>query len=219
MPPPRAGNIQGPIRHDFNQRQPHFVGPPRPFEVWSCSLHGEFVRHGVAAGACYRCRREREDYQRERRDAVRKPPRPPHEKEPGCSMCGRFPLPGKRRSWCSDDCVDLWMIATTTAAALKHLTAIHGPCCWECGHYAEPERQNHYSANPGQILTPVRMVLLTLEVEHTRPLWSLTEQERTELRWWLPFNLALLCRTCHRAKTKREAAERAAIRRGQEAMI
>lgn len=107
-------------------------------------------------------------------------------------MCGTTPLPGRRRSWCSDACVDLWNLATMPRVQLSQLVALHGPGCWSCG-----------SDHDG------------LEVEHVRPLWSLTDDERGELRWWLPFNLQLLCRTCHRAKTAREAGERAARRRAE----
>jgi 5-methylcytosine-specific restriction endonuclease McrA len=54
-----------------------------------------------------------------------------------------------------------------------------------------------------------------LFVDHVRPRWSLTEQQRGELRWWLPFNLQLLCGRCHADKTAREAAERAELRRAR----
>lgn len=53
------------------------------------------------------------------------------------------------------------------------------------------------------------------EVDHVRPLWSLTDEERLELRWWLPFNLQLIGSRCHKAKTAREAALRAAWRQGE----
>lgn len=56
--------------------------------------------------------------------------------------------------------------------------------------------------------------LVALEVDHRRPLWSLTDDERDDLDWWLLGNLQLLCPDCHKAKTKREAADRAALRRG-----
>lgn len=53
------------------------------------------------------------------------------------------------------------------------------------------------------------------EVDHVRPLWSLTQEERLELRWWLPFNLQLIGHSCHKAKTAREAHLRAAWRQGE----
>lgn len=75
------------------------------------------------------------------------------------------------------------------------MVATHGRICWGCG-----ARGDH----------------LFLELEHIRPLWSLTPEERLEHRWWLPYNLQLLCRPCHRAKTAREARERFDIGRARE---
>lgn len=142
--------------------------------------------------ACPTCRHEAEERQREQRRraaAKRQPPRPPHEGQPGrCALCGTSPLPPRRRSWCSDACVFTWTLATIPKAAKAHLLELHGCTCWSCGE-ATPAGE--------------------LELEHRRPLWSLTDHERTELRWWLPFNLQLLCVPCHRAKSAREAAERA----------
>ena len=86
--------------------------------------------------------------------------------------------------------MDLWNIATSGQAAYHHLVELHGPACWGCGDTTHE-----------------------LEVEHVRPLWSLTDTERLELRWWLPYNLQLLCVPCHRAKSRREAGERAMLRR------
>lgn len=85
--------------------------------------------------------------------------------------------------------MQIWEWASTPAAATAHLIDLHGPACWGCG---ATDRD--------------------LELEHVRPLWSLTDDERLELRWWLPFNLQLLCVPCHKAKTAAEAAERASQR-------
>jgi hypothetical protein len=85
----------------------------------------------------------------------------------------------------------MWRLASDRNYCHKHLKKLHGPRCWTCG-----KRRR-------------------LELEHTRPLWSLTDQERTQLRWWLPFNLTLMCEDCHRDKTRAETSLRAAIRRGE----
>lgn len=135
-------------------------------------------------------RAERERQARARSAAIRRPPKPATWDAPGCRMCGTTDLPPRRRSWCSDACVDLWQIASTPAFAAAHLAKLHGPACWGCG--ATDQRT---------------------ELEHVRPLWSLTDEERTELRWWLPFNLQLLCVPCHRTKSAAEAGQRAALRR------
>jgi hypothetical protein len=53
-----------------------------------------------------------------------------------------------------------------------------------------------------------------LEVDHKVPLWQVADLPPDERRVYFgPTNLWLLCPACHKAKTKREAAERAALRR------
>lgn len=148
--------------------------------------------------------------------AARIPPRPPFEHLKGvCAMCGGE-LAGRRRSWCSDACVNLWFLATDRGTQLRQLTDLQGQECWECEQrvsypsYHQAYRRNYrWYGMQG----PPKPVGVRLEVDHVRPLWSLTDPERLELRWWLPFNLQLLCRSCHAAKTKREAGDRAAARR------
>lgn len=57
-----------------------------------------------------------------------------------------------------------------------------------------------------------------LEVDHKVALWTVAHLPDDERRWYFgPGNLWLLCPRCHKAKTKREAAERAAQRRFQKA--
>lgn len=52
-----------------------------------------------------------------------------------------------------------------------------------------------------------------LELDHRIPLWSVADLPDEERRWYFgPGNLWLLCPSHHKDKTKREAAERAAIR-------
>lgn len=89
---------------------------------------------------------------------------------------------------------------------------LHGPSCWECGETWLPGERPWWWRPDYHGPPDPRPVALALD--HVRPLWSLTESERAELRWWLPFNLQLLCGRCHGAKTRREAGERAALRRG-----
>lgn len=83
------------------------------------------------------------------------------------------------------------MAASSSGLMLRHLVGLHGWRCWHCGEES-----------------------LALDVDHVRPLWSLSEEERGEPRWWLPFNVQLLCPSCHRAKTAREARWRAMARAG-----
>jgi hypothetical protein len=124
--------------------------------------------------------------------SIRRPPDPPFRGQAGrCSLCGEA-VSGRRRTWCSQACVDLWWIATTPRIAYYHLSVMFGDVCWVC--FDEPGG----------------------EVDHVRPLWSLGVQERQQLRWWLPFNLQLIGPRCHKAKTAREAALRAAWRKGEQ---
>lgn len=104
-----------------------------------------------------------------------------------CNLCG-VDVVKPRRSWCGDRCVQINDLAGDRKTQLKHLMGFYDRC-WSCDSWGP------------------------LEVDHVRPLWSLTDHERTEFRWWLPFNLQLLCTDCHKVKTAREAAERAAIAR------
>lgn len=146
--------------------------------------------HLVTCPACIWIR-DKPKADRRRRGAarareLRRPPRPPFEAQPGvCNLCGEV-LEGRRRTWCSDACVTVWFIATSQTHARYQLVELHGRRCWSCG---EPAGR--------------------LEVDHRRPLWSLDPIERLDLRWWLPFNLELLCVPCHRAKTAAEAGMRA----------
>lgn len=132
-------------------------------------------------------------------DDLRRPPRPRFamaglvDGKRVCPMCGE--PAGRKRGWWHQTCVVLWRIAAFPGVAIADLIATTGRICWSCR-----ERGPH----------------LFLELEHVRPLWSLTPEERTQLRWWLPFNLQLLCRACHKAKTAAEARERFDLNRARD---
>lgn len=167
-------------------------------------------------GECWDCwekDRERQRAKSRRSAEVRNPPRPPFEKVAGaCSLCGTTDLPPRRRSWCSDLCVDTWNLATSAAYATRQLIDLHGDRCWSCDRTEETvevERWLHDadSIDLVQVTRPV-----TLFLDHVRPLWLLTVDEAAELRWWLPYNLQLLCGPCHGRKTRSEARLRALIR-------
>lgn len=97
-------------------------------------------------------------------------------------MCGE--LSTAKRGWWHPECAETWKLAAFPRFAFGALR-LEGNRCWRCDARDR-----------------------ALELEHIRPLWSLTPAERLELKWWLPFNLQLLCRECHRAKTAHEAADR-----------
>lgn len=55
--------------------------------------------------------------------------------------------------------------------------------------------------------------VVALEVDHRVPLWSVAHLPDEERRWYFgPGNLWLLCPKHHKEKTRREAAERAALK-------
>lgn len=174
----------------FDHREParFFIGPPPPTIIRRCALHGDYRTALSTPAPCWTCEAE----ERRRRASRRQPPRRPYQGVADhCDLCGLTPLPPRRQNWCSDECGRLWMALTDGPMMRGILVAETGWFCWSCGEPAT-----------------------SLEVDHVRPLWSLTEEMRAELRWWMPSNLQLLCSTCHKAKTAHEAGVRARVRRG-----
>jgi hypothetical protein len=133
--------------------------------------------------------------------SVRRPPRPPFETTLGvCSMCGG-PLPGRRRSWCSDACVDIWNVATRQPDALAHLVGLHGHRCWGCGAdwevrerepyelfgYVYEYPRDHAGRGPHCRIEmpphgPPSPRPVRLDVDHIRPLWSARRLGIVEIR-------------------------------------
>ena len=139
---------------------------------------------------------------------IRTPPRPPFEAAPRqkradgklhpvCPICGI--VRPKGRGWWHPECAELWRYAAFPADGLSLLIKAHGYGCWSCGRVWLDLREMVWRG---------RLTIVRPELEHVRPLWSLTAEERRQIRWWLPFNLQLLCRACHKAKSAREARER-----------
>lgn len=72
----------------------------------------------------------------------------------------------------------------------------------------------HFWADVEGPFTPVRFREIDLELDHDVPLWRvahLPDEER--IKYFRIENLRLRCRECHKAKTAREAAERAKLKR------
>lgn len=174
---------------------------------WQRANGRDVTQHEIVAAqrrvTCYSCRAAR----RRRAGAHRKRPDLPLVSG-ACQLC-QSPLPPRRRSWCSDACGQIWMGASNGTIMLAHLIELHGRECWTCGARWQPGRAQTWRSELG----PPLPVPVMLEVDHIRALWSLTDEERSQPRWWLPFNIQLLCPTCHKAKTAGEAAARAAARR------
>lgn len=127
---------------------------------------------------------------------LREPPRLPFDRAPAgiCRVDGEKVKP-PRRLYCSAECSEIYpmLFANSAWQAWRFARDVFGDRrarCMCCG----AER-------------------VALELDHIRPLWSLTPAERLEWRWWLPYNLWLICIQCHRKKTALEAAARATLRR------
>ena len=86
----------------------------------------------------------------------------------------------------------MWQLATDTNVVKQHFHGLGLRCCWSCGRTGQ-----------------------RFQVDHVRPLWSLSPEDRLELRWWLPFNLQLLCQPCHREKSAWESRLRPAVQQGK----
>lgn len=122
-----------------------------------------------------------------------------------CHWCGGPVTAPRRRTWCSDECVQEWTIRTSPAAVRYAVWKRDHGICAECGTDHSIERTTAY----GDTYT------VGLEgpwdADHILPVWKGGGLAGLD-------GYQTLCRTpCHAAKTARDAAERAAMRRPVEA--
>jgi hypothetical protein len=133
------------------------------------------------------------------------------------------------------DCLLTFFLHTRPAQQYAHVAARDGEVCWDCkgaplkvvrgqevwtyGDYERPQdwRDWHGDLGPkgaviGQLVGRYCQVEIKigLEIEHEMPLWLVAHLPDEERRpYFGPGNLRLRCTRCHKAKTKREAGERA----------
>lgn len=159
--------------------------------------------------------------------SCRTPPRKPNPRTPKgfCVWCGAK-CEGRRRSWCSDKCVDEYRIANFAGAAQKAAWERDEGKCASCGSTPESRRQwrarrNQWKRYPppeyeaGTLVTWIENVDPGWNADHIIPLWSVDRAAPDAFRFWRIENIATLCEPCHKAKTKAEAAQRAALKRPQ----
>lgn len=119
--------------------------------------------------------------------------------------------PDPRRSWCRDanghsPCLHQWNLHSRSEVQFNWLVDEHGERCNGC-----------------RVEKPMRVIMIgsyedsasDLQVDHIEPLWlvALTVPPEDRRRYFGPENLQLLCGKCHKSKTRREAAERAQMKR------
>lgn len=130
------------------------------------------------------------------------------------------------------ECIQAFYLHTRMPEQRDFLLRRDGPRCWDCdvlaGRWIErgesdPDKLRTWGAQwvrwyPEAVFVAPFCHLAwqtDLEVDHEIPLWSvahLPDDERAA--YFGPVNLRARCPRCHAAKTKREAAERAAVKAG-----
>ena len=135
----------------------------------------------------------------------RRPPMPVGRLFGSCPWCGVH-LHEKRRQW-HPRCVRAYRIACFSKDQRDAVFERDAGVCAVCS--AKPnEKRDHQG------------FLIGWDADHIRPLWSTPQEVSLEDRdaWWGLANLQTLCWDCHKAKSRREANERAARRSRQVSM-
>ncbi len=132
-----------------------------------------------------------------------------------CRLCGRDGLPSRRYSW-HPRCADTIQAALFQGSATRWCLRRQRGVCASCPKVLAVLKDGGGSYGPYWDILP-----RAVEIDHVVPLWRVAtfEASRQTIRWWLPGNLQVLCVPCYRAKTKREAAERAELRAPQIALF
>jgi len=156
-----------------------------------------------------------------------------------CPWCGVLETAPRRR-W-HPDCVALYRIACFSEDQRRAVWRRDRGQCAGCGlmvvevpigwkrawpllatyHQEAPPHVRFENLKPNSVpdyrswYCGVEPIFAEWFADHIKPLWSRPADLPLDQReaWWGLSNLQTLCRACHDAKTAREAAERAALRR------
>lgn len=162
----------------------------------------------------------------------RRPPMPPPQRAGTCQWCGgailyppghkRAGEPNLRRSW-HPECVEVFCIATRSVNQREACWRRDAGRCAACGVVAVRrgwERGREYydwtsRHGSGRAVRVSWTDLHEWDADHIKPLWSAPHDLGLADRdqWFGVENLQTLCRACHKAKSAREAAERATVKR------
>lgn len=148
-----------------------------------------------------------------------------------CRWCGGEILHGRaaQRSWHDGradepDCLAVYYLHSRRENQFAHVANRDGLRCWDCKEAPERWLRDQYESvvwdptwrrgdDPLGAYVGVQRVT-ALEVEHETHLWAVAHLPDDVRRTFFgPMNLRLRCPPCHKAKTAREAAERAKKRR------
>jgi 5-methylcytosine-specific restriction endonuclease McrA len=168
----------------------------------------------------------------------RKPPQSPHAHSGHCQWCGDPVRPGptgRDRGWHQGrdeepDCLRTYFIANGHHEAAKRALVARdggrcqdcGQCCyvavkhmtyWGAGEVARDPDSGRCSEYPHSVVSWHR--IKAWQIEHEVPLWSIDRSLPWEqlIQYWLLPNLRTCCEDCHKAKTAREAVQRAKEKR------
>lgn len=129
--------------------------------------------------------------------------REPNERAPGtCKVCANL-ITGKHHHPVHHACSELWMVMQAmTDPLLAVASTLNGRVCAECkSPVSITRRQARYAKNGPKA-----------HADHIIPLWRADRRDPQHWRLWAAPNIQLLCPPCHKLKTGRESAERAASR-------
>ena len=126
-----------------------------------------------------------------------------------CRLCARGNLPTNRHSWhpkCSRLATAIYNVWGSLSWCLRRQEGKCNVCQTQLAVKDGKYDYNHYW-----------QVKHRTEIDHIVPFWKvdMMPREKQTIRYWLPGNLQALCRSCHAAKTKREAGERSRARSAQ----
>lgn len=147
-------------------------------------------------------------------------PRWPNRGQGWCCWCGEA-VEKPARTW-HKDCLTDYRLHTWPDYQIAYVRERDGEACWDCKTPVEkwlgrgPTYRASWNSPDPVYVGPYFSLkrVSALELEHEVPLWSVAHLPAEERRpYFGPRNLRLRCPECHKAKSRREAAERAALKR------
>lgn len=142
-------------------------------------------------------------------------PRWPNRGDGWCAWCGEA-VARPARTW-HKACLEQYQLHTWPAVQIAFVKDRDGAKCWDCGETAEKWNRGCEARRIGSpdhvgVYRSIRRVS-ALELEHDVPLWRVAHLPAEDRRRYFgPDNLRLRCPPCHKAKSKLEATERAALK-------